>query len=122
MRLSGLPDEPLKLSAARRVWRRGGSHNIPVPDFAAPTVAQIEQFLALVSASVPEKKVLVHCRGGIGRTGTMAAAYWIAKGLSWQAAIAHTRERRRYAVENRQQEERLREFAASRGESRRPPP
>jgi atypical dual specificity phosphatase len=93
-------------------------HSIPVPDFAAPTVAQIEQFLTLVSSSIPEKKVVVHCRGGIGRTGTMGAAYWIAKGLSWEAAIAHIRERRQYAVENRKQEAILREFEESRDRTR----
>jgi len=85
-------------------------HNISIRDFAAPTLQQIEQFLAIVSSSIPSRKVIVHCRGGIGRTGTMAAAYWISKGLSVQAAIAHTRERRRYAVENRQQEAILAQF------------
>jgi protein-tyrosine phosphatase len=95
-------------------------HNIPVPDFAAPTLEQIEEFLTLIGSLVPEKKVVVHCRGGMGRTGTMAAAYWIEKGLPWQKAIAHTRERQPYAVENRHQEEKLREFdawRASRGPS-----
>ena len=89
-------------------------HNISIRDFAAPTLQQIEQFLAIVSSSIPAKKVIVHCRGGIGRTGTMAAAYWIAKGLTSQSAIAHTRERRNYAVENRHQEAILGEFEKSR--------
>ena len=89
-------------------------HNISIRDFAAPTVLQIEQFLALVASSIPQKKVVVHCRGGIGRTGTMAAAYWMTKGLSSQSAIVHTRERRPYAVENRHQETALVEFEKSR--------
>ena len=95
-------------------------HNISIRDFEAPTLEQIEQFLAIVSTSIPSKKVIVHCRGGIGRTGTMAAAYWITKGLSSQSAIAHTRERRRFAVENRHQETILGEFEKRRlrGKSR----
>jgi protein-tyrosine phosphatase len=93
-------------------------HNIPIPDFAAPTLEQIEAFLTLVGSSVPEKKVLVHCRGGIGRTGTMAAAYWITKGLSSEAAIARTRTRQRSAVESPEQEAILREFEAARNSAR----
>ena len=85
-------------------------HNIPVRDFAAPTVEQLDQCVKLVSRSVPHKKVVVHCRGGIGRTGTIAAAYWMAKGLSSEAAISNVRERRLYAVENRHQEAALRQF------------
>ena len=89
-------------------------HNIPIRDFEAPTLEQIEQCLTLLHASLPQRKVVIHCRGGIGRTGTMAAAYWIAKGLSSQSAIARMRERRPYAVENRHQEAILREFEKSR--------
>lgn len=93
-------------------------HNIPIPDFAAPTLEQIDAFLTLVGSSLPQKKVLVHCRGGIGRTGTMAAAYWITKGLSSESAIAKTRTRQRYAVESPEQEARLREFEAARKSAR----
>jgi protein-tyrosine phosphatase len=93
-------------------------HNIPVPDFAAPTLEQINEFLVLVESSIPAKKVLVHCRGGIGRTGTMAAAYWISKGLSSQAALARVRARQRYAVENPEQEARLRDFERTRNVGR----
>lgn len=89
-------------------------HNVPIRDFAAPTIEQIDQCLNVMSESIPHKKVVVHCRGGIGRTGTMAAAYWIAKGLSSESAISHVRQQRPYAVENRHQEAILRDFEKAR--------
>ena len=64
---------------ARAIERAGWvRHAIPVRDFHAPSLAQLERFVALVRAAGPCTKVLVHCQGGSGRTGTMAAAYWIA--------------------------------------------
>jgi hypothetical protein len=59
-----------------------------------------------------EAKTIVHCEGGSGRTGTFAAAYWVAKGLKVSDAIARVREARRHAVETREQEAALRDFAA----------
>lgn len=110
--LLDLDEQPARYDrAASAGWEW---HNIPIRDFAAPTVEQIEQCLRMIFNSMPTKKVVVHCRGGIGRTGTMAAAYWIAKGLSSDAAISHVRKRRQYAVENRHQETVLRDFEKAR--------
>ena len=89
-------------------------HNIPVKDYCAPTVAQLEQFVELVSRAPSSSKIIVHCQGGIGRTGTFAAAYWITKGLTAQDAISRVRRARPHAVETREQEEILAEFARSR--------
>jgi atypical dual specificity phosphatase len=86
-------------------------HNIPVKDFSPPTVAQLEHFLRLI-ADARGAKTIVHCEGGSGRTGTFAAAYWIAKGLKVYDAIARVREARCHAVETPEQEAALREFAA----------
>ena len=58
-------------------WR-----NIAIRDFGTPSIAQLREFVALLEASLPDRKVVVHCQGGSGRTGTMAAAHWIAQGLS----------------------------------------
>ncbi len=66
-------------------------HNIPVRDFQPPPLAQLQEFVNLVQYAGPSAKVIVHCEGGTGRTGTMAAAYWIAKGLSPAQAIAKVR-------------------------------
>ena len=68
--------------------------SIPIRDFTAPTLEQFDQFLRLVEDKRMRGKVLVHCQGGLGRTGTMAAAYWIARGLSTDEAIERVRRRR----------------------------
>ena len=52
----------------------------------------------------------MHCEGGSGRTGTMAAAYWIKKGLSAREAVDKVRESRPNAVETKEQEESLQEL------------
>ena len=92
-------------------------HNIPVEDFGAPTVEQLDEFITLVADLTPGTKTIVHCEGGTGRTGTFAAAYWIAKGLTVPAAIAHIRKVRRHAVETPEQEAVLGDFAARRTRS-----
>jgi atypical dual specificity phosphatase len=83
-------------------------YNIPVQDFNPPTLDQLEQFVKLVDGLPPGTKMIVHCEGGIGRTGTFAAAYWVAKGMTAAEAIMHVRRARRGAVETQGQEAVLR--------------
>ena len=88
-------------------------YSIPIRDFTAPTLADFKKFLDIVSDSLKQGKVLVHCQGGMGRTGTMAAAYWITKGLSAKNAIAKVRKSRLGAIESPEQEEALHRLEAS---------
>lgn len=88
-------------------------YSIPVRDFTAPKLTDFQQFLNIVSKSLNQGKVLIHCHGGIGRTGTMAAAYWIKKGLPADKAIEKVRRSRPGAIEIPEQEESLFEFEAS---------
>ncbi len=92
-------------------------HSIPVRDFCPPTVEQLEQFVTLVAGLPPGSKTVVHCEGGTGRTGTFAAAYWIARGLTVSNAIAHVRKARHNAVETPEQEAALKAFAGRRRDS-----
>lgn len=60
---------------------------LPIWDEDVPEMAPMEKALAWIDEAIYlGKKVLVHCRHGIGRTGTFVTAYMIRKGLGLKAA------------------------------------
>ncbi len=77
----------------------------PIVDVSVPSVALAR---ALVAAATEEiaagGRVVVHCRGGLGRAGTIAACILIALGRTPKAALAEVRAARPGAVETRGQE------------------
>lgn len=60
---------------------------LPIPDEEAPDPAELEKALDWLDECLYlGKRVLVHCRFGIGRTGTVVNAYLLRKGLGHKLA------------------------------------
>ena len=93
--------------------------HIPVQDYTPPTLEQMIEFVAVVEDSVEAgKSVGVHCTAGLGRSGTMAAAYLVANGASADEAIATVRQLRPGSIETPAQEDAVRRFEKSLGGDR----
>ena len=60
---------------------------IPVTDWSVPQVHQVEEFLEILD-DPDNHSVLVHCWGGVGRTGIFVSCYRVRRlGMGMQAAI-----------------------------------
>ena len=83
--------------------------NVPRPDQAdafTELVAQINQRLSAGAT------VIVHCLGGVGRSGVVASAVLVSHGHAPDRAIAAVRAARPGAVETTEQEQYVFDFAA----------
>lgn len=68
------------------VWNPIKTFQIDVPDFAAPSIENVEQFLKIVD-NPANQPVYVHCKAGIGRTGVMTACWNVAHGMTAEEAL-----------------------------------
>jgi len=59
--------------------------HIPIRDGQSPTPDEVDRFLQAVNSS--HGTTFVHCGAGVGRTGTMVAAYRVAVGASGLEAV-----------------------------------
>jgi len=77
-----LKEEATKTNRRARYWR------LPVQDFGIPTKEEMQQILDTIDSAIADnKKVYVHCRGGIGRTGTTVGCYLARHGYGGEEAL-----------------------------------
>jgi len=84
---------------------------LPVPGGLVPDRDQVDSLLRFVqSAPCP---MGIHCRGGMGRTGTLIALVLMSWGLPPSAAVQTVRTANPAAIETREQEEFLYSWGGS---------
>jgi len=94
-------------------WRKFGVNvkHLPIPDFGTPGLNDLQEVIEWIKREIEKgTTVLVHCLGGIGRSGMVAAAYLISNGFGVDEAIKQVRARVTGAIETYEQEELLRVF------------
>jgi ADP-ribosyl-[dinitrogen reductase] hydrolase len=92
-------------------------HRLAIRDGGVPTLAAAHALATMIADLLEQSSnVVVHCKGGLGRAGTVAACVLVVQGATADRAIKHIREvRSPRAIENRTQESFVAEFAKKYG-------
>jgi len=81
-------------------------------DNTPPTIEQLKQGVDFIHDEVQRGgKVYIHCAAGVGRAPTLAAAYFVSKGLSPQEAWAKIKKVRPFIRPTRRQRQQVEQFA-----------
>ena len=100
---------------AETAQRLGFEHlELPIPDVGVPSgIERLEELVRrILHAAAAGRTIAIHCRGGLGRSGLVAACCLVALGTQADEAIAVVRATRKGAIETPAQEQFVREFAA----------
>lgn len=93
--------------------------HLPVRDFSPPSQAQLAAAVEFIAEALSaDGAVIVHCGAGLGRTGTILAAWLVTRGRSAEDAIREVRRKRPGSVETPAQEHAIWMFAHARETSR----
>ena len=88
------------------------TYHFPVPDLAPPSFGQALDICRIAEAAIARRRgVAVHCRGGLGRTGTVLASVLVWLGDDSEEAIDKVRFARPMAIQTSAQETFVRDFA-----------
>lgn len=102
LRISSLPERTV---AHELIW-----HNLPITDGAAPDARLLDRWKAVGPSLAREllagKKIVVHCKGGLGRAGTVACMLLLDTGKAQDGddAMQMVRQVRPGAIETLAQE------------------
>ena len=82
---------------------------MPIVDLKSPDHKFMDKWqttkVLLKNDLIEGKNIILHCMGGKGRTGTIAAILLIEFGEKYKEAIKIVREKRKGAIETKEQEE-----------------
>jgi atypical dual specificity phosphatase len=86
--------------------------SVPVPDMEPPADRQLDHLLDTIrKANAAGMGVAVHCGAGLGRTGTVLAAYFVTRGMPPRDAVEKVRNLRPGSIETTEQERAIERFA-----------
>ncbi|MBN1762021.1 MAG: dual specificity protein phosphatase family protein [Methanomicrobia archaeon] len=106
--------EEWELDYDLQTWDSFSVHvkHLPIPDLGTPGIDELYELIEWIKEETEGgNAVLVHCVGGIGRSGMVAAAYLIANGFEVDDAVKQVKARVCGALEIDEQVELVRTFA-----------